>query len=378
MRIALLSLVGLAALAAGCGTTADHLTTVSEEQIKPVSLATSVTTTAGTWAVALVGGKASEDNNFWQLLVRPAATGTWKLATPPGVASNGGLLIAPLKGDSLVAGFRPSQDLRFTPLASTADTGRSWSAGVLDAGVADGPSALAGDPATGDLLALLADGSVERGSAAGHWSVIGTRSSLNTNRNGRCGLMRLTGVTLTVNGTPLAASDCTRPGVAGIFGYFGGTWQFGGPSMQKTFRRDDISVLALTTVAGHTLALLQAGTGAEASVLVAEAGASGWSDSGPDALHGASVSSLATSADGEIGLVLTNGSGLLLVSPTSTWQTLPRLPRRTQTLAFGPGAKVQALVPARTSVSFFDYQPVLGTWVSTQKLKIPVQFGSSS
>jgi hypothetical protein len=41
-----------------------------------------------------MGGSAAEHNNFWQLFVRPAATGKWRLATPPGVASNGGLVVA--------------------------------------------------------------------------------------------------------------------------------------------------------------------------------------------------------------------------------------------------------------------------------------------
>ena len=370
---ALAGLAGLTAFAAACGTTSARLTTASPDQVKPLSLATSVTTSADIWGVLVAGGKASGHENFWQLLVRPGGTAGWKLVTPPGVASNGGLLIAPLKGHALEAAFRPSQDLKFTPLASTVNAGYSWSSGLINADVASEPSALAGDQATGDLLALLADGSVEQGSASGHWKVIGTRSSLNR-AIGHCGMSRLTGVAVTVNGTSLAGGDCTKPGVAGIFAYEGGAWLRSGPSMPKELRRDEISVLALTP----SLALLQAGSGARASVLVAADSSNGWTVSGQARLDGASVSSFATGANGAIGLVLTGRRGLLLASPSGSWQTLTGLPERTQTLALGPGKDLQALAPDRTIVSFYDYQPSSGTWTATGKLKIPVQFGSSS
>src|SRR6202050_210673 len=277
---ALIGLTGLTAFAAGCGTATAHLTTASAGQVRPLSLATSVTTTAGTWGVAVVGGTAADHENFCQLLFQPGASATWKLVTPPGVASNGGLLIAPLRGDSLVAGFRPSQDLTFSPLASTGDTGRSWSSAVFDAALADEPGALAGDPATGTLLALTGSGSVELRTAAGAWTVIGKRNSLTGARGSDCGLSRLTSVTLTASGTPLAAGDCARHGAAGIFAYSGGTWRSAGPAIPGPFSRDSISVLALTTVAGRTLALLQAGTGAGASVLASPGGGRGWSCSG--------------------------------------------------------------------------------------------------
>lgn len=81
----------------------------------PALLATSLTTGTGTWAVAVMGGSAASHNNFWQLFVRPAGTTRWKLATPPGVADNGGLVMAYAGGRSLIAAFRPSQYLTYTP-----------------------------------------------------------------------------------------------------------------------------------------------------------------------------------------------------------------------------------------------------------------------
>ena len=74
----------------------------------PPSLATSLMTPGGTWAVAELGGSAAQHNNFWQLFLRPARSTTWRLVTPPGVASNGGLVMAGLGGRSLIVGF-PAQ-----------------------------------------------------------------------------------------------------------------------------------------------------------------------------------------------------------------------------------------------------------------------------
>ena len=93
-----------------------------------------------------MGGPAASHDNFWQLFVRPAGTSKWHLVTPPGVASNGGLVIAGLGAGPVVAGFRPSQDLSYSPLATTHDNGTAWTPGLLDAGLADVPDALAAAP----------------------------------------------------------------------------------------------------------------------------------------------------------------------------------------------------------------------------------------
>ena len=92
-------------------------------------------------------------NTFWQLLALTG--GSWELATPPGVASNGGLMVA-AQPQSVLAGFGPSQDLRFSPLAHSTDQGSSWDPGVLPAGLARVPDALV--EGADDSLALLRSG----------------------------------------------------------------------------------------------------------------------------------------------------------------------------------------------------------------------------
>src|ERR1019366_4915858 len=46
---------------------------------------------------------------------------SWKLVTPVAVADNGGLVVATTGPQSLVTGFRPSQDLTFSPITATSD-----------------------------------------------------------------------------------------------------------------------------------------------------------------------------------------------------------------------------------------------------------------
>ena len=179
-RPALLTSLLLAAamLAAGCGSAASQGAALASPAAPP-SLATSLATATGTWAVTVMGGSAASHNNFWQLFVRPAGTSTWRLATPPGVASNGGLVLTGLASGSVLAGFRPSQDLAYSPLATTKDNGKAWSPGLLDAGLADVPGALAADPASGRLLALLTDGTTDiSGQGGTRWIRLVTRQAL--------------------------------------------------------------------------------------------------------------------------------------------------------------------------------------------------------
>ena len=119
-----------------------------------VPLSTSLPSTGATWAVVPVAARSGQ---FWELLVERAGSSRWSLVTPPGVADNGGLVVSPRGGHSLVAGFRPSEDMVFSPLAATTDAGVTWSPGLLDASLANVPDALAATP-DGRLLALLRGG----------------------------------------------------------------------------------------------------------------------------------------------------------------------------------------------------------------------------
>ena len=124
---------------------------------RPESMVTSVQTTGATWATVPMGATAGP-NEFWQLFTRPAGSPNWRLQTPPGIATNGALVLAGA-GATLTAGIRPSIDLTFSPVTSTSDGGKSWGTSPPQTGLAGNPDALAAAP-DGHLIALGQDNQI--------------------------------------------------------------------------------------------------------------------------------------------------------------------------------------------------------------------------
>jgi hypothetical protein len=376
--VSLLLLAG--AVLSGCGSAARQASAPSAAPAPP-SLATAVDTAGGTWAVTVMGGPAAQHNNFWQLFARPAGSASWRLVTPPGVASNGGLVVAPLAGRSLVAGFRPSQKLVFTPLATTSDDGSAWSPGVLDAALADVPDALAADPGSGRLLALLADGTAQQSGPGGaSWTTLASRRALAASAAGtRCGLQDLTAAAFGPSGTPLLAGSCAHPGTTGIFADADGAWRAAGPALPASVAGQPITVLRLTSMASGTTALLQAGTGPAASLLAAWSGRTGapWALSPQLRLNGAAVTSASFGAGGAVAIVLAGSRGATITRAGNPWHALPPLPPGTATLAPGPGGGIDALAVRRTRLTIWQLAPGGAAWAQVQAINVRIQFGSS-
>jgi hypothetical protein len=372
-------LLAVTMLAAGCGSAAGQASAPASPA-QALSLATSLNTASGTWAVAVLGGPAAQHNNFWQLFVRPTGTSQWRLATPPGVASNGGLVVAGLGAGSVVAGFRPSQDLTFSPLATTHDNGAAWTPGLLDAALADVPDALAAAPASGRLLALLRNGEAELSGPGGTaWARLATRRSLAASPAGRhCGLGRLTAAAFSSSGVPLLAASCARPGTAGVFASAGGTWRLAGPALPAAYAHRSVTVLRLTTTAGTTTALL-ADTGSAPSLVAAWSASGGarWALSPPLPLHGAALTSASSGPGGAVAVVLTGNRAATITGTAGSWRRLPALPPATATLAPGPGGGWDALAVHGTRLAVWQLAPSGGVWTATQTINVPVQFGSS-
>ena len=373
-----------AALAAGCGSAASS-GPGSGAGAPPAGasfLATSLGTASGTWAITVMGGSAASHNNFWQLFVRPAGSAAWKLVTPPGVADNGGLVTAGTGGRSLITGIRPSQDLTYTPLAITRNGGQAWSpAGPLDAALANAPDALATAPGTGRLLALLTNGTV-KAAAPGYtrWTTLATQRSLATTPAGRrCGLTALTAGAFTPSGTPLLAGRCSRPGTAGIFAAKNGTWQAAGPALPATLDHQHTTVLRLTRTSNGDVALLEAGTGPDASLLAAWSAGNGghWALSPVVRLRGAELTSASFGPSGAAALVLTGNRAETITGAGAAWRSLPALPAGTATLAPGPSGGFDALAVHRTRLTIWQLGPGTTAWRATQAMNVPVQFGSS-
>jgi hypothetical protein len=184
------------------------------------SLATSLDTAGESWALVPVSANPA----FWEVFARPAASPAWRLVTPQGVADNGGLVAAGT-GGSLIVAVRPSQALTFSPLATSTDGGAQWSTGVIDAGVAASPGALAASG--GRLLALLHDGTILASSdAGGTWRTLAGPGAVTGSPAGRkCGGVTVTGVSFGVNGGEVLASGTCGTAGTGVFSYSGGGWQ---------------------------------------------------------------------------------------------------------------------------------------------------------
>jgi len=372
--------VGAVALATGCGSQVAPATTPSL-RVQTAPLSTSLVTPQGTWAVAVMGGSAASENNFWQLFVRPAGASRWSLVTPEGVADNGGLVAAGgAGGTSLVVGFRPSQGLAFSPLASSGDTGKNWTPGLLDADLADVPDAMAVAPA-GQTLALLHDGSVETAATAaagtaGQWSRLTTLSALAATAPGRgCGLVSVNAVSFGPNNVPMAAGSCVRRGVAGVFADTGGTWQAAGPAVPGGFGGDQVQVLGLARTAVGNAALLLAGS----DLLAAWSDGGHWTVSGPVAAAGdeQSVSASGFGADGSVWVLLGGGRAETISGPGASWQALPSVPSGTATLAPGSGSGAyDALAVSGSKLTV--WQLTGASWTKAQVISVPIEYGSSS
>ena len=328
-----------------------------------------------------MGGAAASHNNFWQLFVRPAGSPRWTLATPPGTADNGGLVLA-AAGPSMITAFRPSQLLTYTPLTSTSNGGRAWaSTGPLDGAIANVPDALAAAPGAGRLLALLADGTAEL-AAPGYisWKTLATERSVAATPAGRrCGLQALTAAAYTPSGVPLIAGMCSDPGTAGVFAGTGGTWVAAAPEVPSALSRDRVTVLRLITTASQTVALLTAGTGHAGSLYAAWSADNGhhWTLSPALPLGGAALASASFGTAATAAVIMTNGRADEISSGDRQWHDLPALPPGTATLAPGPGGETDALSVHRATLTIYRLQPAATAWTEAQTINVPIQYGTS-
>ena len=347
----------------------------------PPSLALSLASAAGTWATVEMGGSAADYNNFWQLFVRPAGAAKWQLVTPPGMASNGGLVLASSGGQSLLTGFRPSQQISFSPLTRTGDNGAHWSTGRAAAGLADVPDALAAGPGSANLIALV-PGAVQLSRPGGSgWTELAKVRSVAASTAGRdCGLTGFTAAAFSPAGVPMVAGTCSKAGASGIFARTGGQWQAVGPSLPASLASQPVTVLRLTTTGGREMALLSAGNGSAATVVAAwtGSGSGGWELSPGLRTQGRHVLSASFGPADAVGLVLSGGGGEVLPGPGSSWRQLAALPSGTQALAMGTGGQVEALASRRSILTVWATGPAAAGWAKEQVINVPIQYGSSS
>jgi len=380
-----LAVAGVLAACSSSSSSAPAASSSTAAGAAPVSMATSVATGADAWAVLPM----SADPAFWEVFVRSGNSASWKLVTPPGVADNGGLVVAAGGASSLTVAVRPSQDLVFSPLAATANGGASWSAGPpLDAAVADSPGAFAADGAK--LVALLTDGAVETSADAGAtWSVIAKPGAIAASPAGKgCGgAVLVTSVSFglatisPLSTDVLAGGTCGTNGAAALFSYSTGTgWQrVSMPVSGQLVRLTGTMAL----VQGRSgLSALWRGTGwyAYASLgpsRTPQPAPTSWSTSAALPASGQVVSS-GTLSLGGAWVLLSGGRAATIGGPGQQWTLLPPAPAKTTVLAAGPDGATDALAVSGATLTVWRLAPKATVWQKIEAVSVPVQAGSSS
>lgn len=355
----------------------------------PTPLATSITTSQGTWVTLPMGDLSQPINTFWQLFYKPIGGTRWSdQIEGTAVATNGGLVLASPGGPALIAGILPSVNLTFSPLDTTSDAAQTWSDGLVDAALAARPDAVAAGPG-GEALALISDHDqtdVLAGSGGlSSWTTLATQAGLSASPAGRtCGLASITAAAY-VAATPVIGGMCDRPGVVGLFARSGAGWGLLQPTLAPPPGSTGVEVLAIRSVGSQLAVLLGLSMDGAAQVVAAwtAAGGQSWTTSSGLPLGGSAT----ISSYGPVGedgfFVLTSGSSdaeslTVIDGPGATWSRLVAPPASTATIAAAAPDEIQAFSVKSTVLTVWTLAAAAIVWQKTQVLNVPIEFGSSS
>lgn len=312
-------------------------------------LATSLPSAGGSWAL-LPAGASSGEERFWELLHRGTASSRWSLVTPPGVQDNGGLAIA-AAGGTLLAGFLPSYNLHFSPLALTANGGATWTPALLPGGLEGVPDALALS-ADGTAYALLAkDGGdiVVNNTPGGEWRSLTTARALAAAPlAGGCGLTSIDAIASLSPEGLLAGGACAHAGPIGEYAYAHGSWRAAAPPTPAAVRGDPSRVISLASTDASTLTLVDFPSASQNTLLAAWTtdGGHHWTET-PPLVMGAREDLIAAGPAPHAHTFLLvstpRGNRLRIGAPRTAWRSTPRPPEGTATVALGGGGEVDAL-----------------------------------
>ena len=345
-----------------------------------------------TWLVVPMGHLADPSNTFWQLFVRTSSSGGWTTATPPGVADNGGLVMADGPGGSLLTGFLPSQDLTFSPLSLTTDAGGVWTGAYFPEGLLSVPDAVGGTSDGGSLaLGRKGNGSLlEAVGGLSQWRQVTTAGAIGRSAAAaRCGLERLTAAAVAPDGDPLVGTACRRPGVVGLYQIVRGRSEAIPVPLPPAVLGAPVSVLRLISTGTGVAMLLEGSEQAGRTALVAgwiSASSSSPVLSAPFVLPAGStlVATGITPGGGVFVLLKRAGqAGPELVdvgaspSTATAWSVLPNPPRGTLGAAFSFG-RIDAVTVHSSTLTDYALDEGSATWIRSQVIHVPIQYGSSS
>jgi hypothetical protein len=371
--------IGIVTITVGCSShsTASSSTTAAAGSIG-VPLTTSVATSNGTWAIFPMGHLDDPTNTFWELFTLPSGGERWAQHTPPDVADNGGLVIAPTSAGAVV-GFRPSDLLSFSPLASTDDGGTTYTPGLLSGGLANVPDALSVSP-SGEAAALTATQVLTSAATLSAWQPATTVAALGALPAGlACGVRQVTAV-LTTGTAIVVGLSCSKPGVVGLLQRTGSAFVSAGVQLPPADAKAVTEVLRIAAYKQGVAALIGVHNGSATSYIAAwnsSPGSPTWTLSAPQPAGGALISTGVTSGSGFAVLTKASSGALtaaVVAGPGSAWNQLAPPPAGTVTISVA-SSRSDALVVG--SDTFTDYQLTDGQWVKTQTVQVAVPYGSS-
>ena len=357
----------------------------SPATVPTASLATSLSSATGTWVTVPMGETNDPLNTYWELLYLGAGAANWIVRTPADVADNGGLVMGETN-DGLDVAFRPSNQLRFTPLAVTTDGGATYAPGLVPVPLADVPDSLSVN-AVGQASVLTNSGVLTSATGLSGWQPSLTLANLTDSPAGRtCRPQQLTAVAETGLARYVAAS-CASPGVVGILSVSGSGAELAGPLLSGADAAAHVSVLRLVAYKQGLAALLALTDHALTSYLAlwnptignpGRGASSGWMISPALSLPGTLKSAAVTSQTGFALLSAdTHGArNAALIAPGDIhWTALPQPPADATTLAVSD-ARTDAIAAGTTD--FTAYTLAEGQWRRTQTTHVDIPFGSSN
>jgi hypothetical protein len=353
-------------------------------------LATSLPSANGSWAL-LPAGASSGEEHFWELLHRGAGSAGWSVATPPGVQDNGGLAIA-AASSTLLAGFLPSYNLHFSPLALTTNGGTTWTPTPvpLPGGLTSVPDSLARSAGGTTYALLAADGGeiVVSNTPGGEWRSLATARALAaTPLTHDCGLTGIDGLA-TVDAVAdvapegvLAGGTCTKAGPIGEYAYAHGGWRAAAPPTPAALRGIPSRVLWLASTGATTLTLVDFPSPTQNTLLAAWStdGGHRWAEA-PPLTMGASEALLAAGPAPHAHTFLLvstpHGKRLRIGAPATAWRATPRPPEGTATVALGAAGEVDALAVHGYTIVDWRLVGTPGVWHRVDMVHVTVSASS--
>ena len=354
------------------------------------AIGASATTPSGSSVLIAMGHLRDPSNTFWEMFQRPAGASSWSLRTPPGVASNGGLVLAAPPSGALTVGFLISSDLKFSPVAQSTDGGEKWSPGELPSPLMAMPDALAVGP-TAETLALVAtrgDRVLQTSGDLSTWRTLTSVPAL-TAAAPSCGVRGVTAVAYNDAAHPLLGLACSKKGEVGVLADTApsstgpSTWRDIGLTLGPA--RGAASVTRLVSTSDGIAGLGQVGSGNRTSIVAFWGSGSTDQWSGPTLFQvpgGWSVRATATGGGSGQSLAVLLASGArrrvdVIAGPGASWMTLPSAPRGASGVA-ADGAEVDTFVVTGTHLAVWAWTAGATDWSRTASITVPVPYGSSS